>query len=66
MSYCKVRLVGVWIKRREVMVKPRGIKSEKLREDQYREGYDGSLEGKGVEWDGDHNVGAGETGNSRK
>ena len=48
------------------MVKPRGIKSEKLREDQYREGYDGSLEGKGVEWDGDHNVGAGETGNSRK
>ena len=42
------------------------IKSEKLREDQYREGYDGSLEGKGVEWDGDHNVGAGETGNSRK
>ena len=33
-----------------------GIRSEKLREYQYREGYARSLEGKGVEWDGDNNV----------
>ena len=30
--------------------------SEKLREHQYREGYAKSLEGKGVEWDGDNNI----------
>ena len=43
---CKVRLVGAWFKRREVMVGARRIMSEKLSEHQYREGYDGSLEGK--------------------
>ena len=53
----KVRLVGAWIKRREVMVGARRIRSEKLREHLYREGYAISLlEGKGVEWDGINNV----------
>ena len=46
---CKVRLVGAWIKRREVVVGARRIRSEKLREDRYREGYTRSLEGKSVE-----------------
>ena len=32
----KVRLVGAWIKRREGMVGARRIRSEKLREHQYR------------------------------
>ena len=45
---CKVRLVGAWIKKREVVVGARKIRSEKLREHQYREGYVRSLEGKGV------------------
>ena len=53
---CNVRLVGAWTKRREVVVEARRIRSKKLREHQYREGYVGSLEGKGVEWDGDNNV----------
>ena len=44
---CKVRLVGAWIKRREVVVEVRRIRSEKLREHQYREGYARSFEGKG-------------------
>ena len=43
---CKVRLVGVWIKRREVVVRAKRIRSEKLREHQYREGYFRSLERK--------------------
>ena len=34
---CKVRLVGAWIKRREVVVGARKIKSEKMRKHQYRE-----------------------------
>ena len=38
------------------MVGAKGIRSEKLREHHYREGYDRSLEGKGVEWEGDNNV----------
>ena len=53
---CKVRLVGAWIKRREVVVEARRIRSKKLKEHQYREGYARSLEGRGVEWDGDNNV----------
>ena len=53
---CKVRLVGAWIKRREVVVGARRIRSEKLKEHQYREGYVRSLERKEVEWDGDNNV----------
>ena len=44
---CKVRLVGAWIKRKEVVVGARRIRSKKLREHQYREG---------VEWDGSNNV----------
>ena len=38
------------------MVGARRIRSEKLREHQYREGYARALEGKGLEWDGDNNV----------
>ena len=53
---CKVRLVEAWIKRREVEVRARRIRSEKLREYQYREGYSRSFEDKGVEWDRDNNV----------
>ena len=34
---CKVRLVRAWIKRREVVVGRRRIRSEKLKEHQYRE-----------------------------
>ena len=41
---------------REVVVGARRTRSEKLMEHQYREGYAWSLEGKGVEWDGDNNV----------
>ena len=52
---CKVRLLGAWIKRREVVVGARRIISEKLREHQYN-GYERSLEGKELEWDGDNNV----------
>ena len=54
---CKVRLVRGWIKRREVMVGARKVRSKKLREHWYREGYARSLEGKGIEWDGDNNIG---------
>ena len=46
---CKFRLVGPWIKRREVVAGTRRIRSKKLREHQYREIYARSLEGKGVE-----------------
>ena len=45
----KVRLVEAWITRREVMVGARRIRSEKLRDHQYREEYARSLEGKGIE-----------------
>ena len=40
------------------MVGVRRIRSEKLREHHYKEGYAKSLEGKGVEWewDGENNV----------
>ena len=34
---CKVRLVGTWINRGEVVGRARRIRSEKLREHQYRE-----------------------------
>ena len=33
---CKVRLVGAWIKRREVVVGAKRIRGEKLREHLYR------------------------------
>ena len=39
-----------------MIVGARRIRSKKLREHQYREGYTRSLEGKEVEWDGDNNV----------
>ena len=48
---CKVVLVGALNKKREVVVGARRIKSEKLREHQYKEGYARSLEGKREEWD---------------
>ena len=51
-----MRLMGAWIKRREVMAGARRIRSEKLRDHQYREGYAMSLEEKRVEWDGENNV----------
>ena len=38
------------------MVGAKRIRSEKLREHQYREGYARSLDGNGVEWDGDNNA----------
>ena len=44
--------VGAWIKRREVVDVARSIRSEKLREYQYREGYARSPERKREEWDG--------------
>ena len=46
---CKVRLVGTWIKRRDVVNEASRIKSEKLKEHQYREGYAMSLERKRIE-----------------
>ena len=46
-----------------MVVGARRIRSEKLREHQYREGYTRSLEGKGVEWE---IIIAGEMGNGRK
>ena len=36
------------------MVGVRRIRNETMREHQYREGYARSLEGKGIEWDGDN------------
>ena len=53
---CKVRLLGTWIKRRGVADGPKRIKSEKLKEHQYREEYARSLERKRVEWDEENNV----------
>ena len=56
---CKVRLVGwrgPWIKRREVVVRAKRTRSEKLREHQYREEFARSLEGKRVEWEGENNI----------
>ena len=47
----KVRLAGAWVKKREVVVRARRIRSEKLKEHQYREEYARSLERKGIEWD---------------
>ena len=39
-----------------MVIRARRIRSEKLKKHQYREGYARSLEGKGVEWDGDNNI----------
>ena len=46
---CKVKLVGMWIKRSEVVNGPMRIRSEKLREHQYMEGCDKCLESKRVD-----------------
>ena len=46
---CKVRLVATLIKRREVVNEVRRVRSKKLRENQYIEGYDRCLESKRVE-----------------
>ena len=53
---CKVRFVGAWIKRREMLVGARRIRGEKLREHQYKKGYTRSLQEKGVEWGGNNNA----------
>ena len=53
MVLCKFKLVGAW---REVVVRGRMIRSEKLRKNQYREEYTRSFEGKRVEGGGDNNV----------
>ena len=53
---CKVRLVETWMMKKEVLDGARRIRSEKLREHQYREGYARSFEGKRVDWDGENNV----------
>ena len=42
----KVWLVGAWIKRRQLVVGARRIRSEKLREHRYRKGYARSFEGR--------------------
>ena len=44
------------IRRREVVGGARRIRSDKLREHQYRKEYATSLEGKRVEWDRENNV----------
>ena len=43
---CKARLVGIRIKRSEVVVGARRIRNEKLRKHQYREGHPRFLAGK--------------------
>ena len=53
---CKIKLVRTWIKRSDVVNEVRKIRSEKLREHQYREGYARSLEGKRVKWNREINV----------
>ena len=53
---CKVRLVGTWIKRGEVVDGARRIINEKLREHHYTKRYTGSFGGKRVECDGEKNV----------
>ena len=51
---CKVRLVVAWIKKRGMVVGARMIRSDKLKEHQYSEGYARSFEGKGIEYDEDN------------
>ena len=54
--FFKFRLVGTWIKRREVTDGARRIISGKLREHQYREGDARCHENERVEWDGESNI----------
>ena len=53
---CKVRLVGTWIKRREVVIESRKLRNEKLREQQYIEEYVRYFESKKLERDERRNV----------
>ena len=53
---CKVRLVGTWIKKKEVVTRARRIRREKLRGHQYTEGYARCLESKRVERGNSRNV----------
>ena len=53
---CKDMLVEAWMKKREIVDGAMRIRSEKLRENQSREGYARFLEGKRVEWDTENNV----------
>ena len=48
--------MGAWINRREVVDGARRIRTEKMREHQYREGYIRSPDGKRVECNGENNV----------
>ena len=48
--------MGAWIKRREILNGSRTIRSEKMREHQYMEGYARCLERKRVEWDEGRNI----------
>ena len=52
----RARLVGTWIKRREVVNGARRIRNEKFRDYQYMQGYHTCLESKRVEWDKGRNV----------
>ena len=52
----QVRLVGMWIRRREVVNGTRRNRSEKYRKYQYMVGYVRCLESKIVEWDEGRNV----------
>ena len=53
---CKVRLVGEWFKRREVVIRVMMIKNVKLREHQRIEGYACCIESKKVELGEGRNV----------
>ena len=48
--------MGAWVKGREAINRARKIRSEELREHQYRGGYDRCFENKIVEWNEDSNV----------
>ena len=56
MVLCKVKLVGTWIKRREMVVGARRIIREKLKGDEYKDEQTWSLEGRRVGREGDDNV----------
>ena len=52
MFYCISQFGGAWIKRRKIVDGAKRIRSEKLKKDQYREGYCRSLEGEESRMDG--------------
>ena len=53
---CKVRLVSEWMKRRGVVNEAWRIRSDKLSEHYYVEGYGKYLESKRLQWNEDGNV----------